>query len=185
MPRLFYAIDLPQELKNELSCIAPELKALGRHIRPVSLGSYHLTMLFLGDQVASSIVELERIGREAVANARPCRLTVGPIGFFPRVSYLTLTGETETLSVISVVLRDLCSSYLEQPDTKPFRAHVTLARHKKKASRAEKEKISEMYAPFEGMQFTSDELVLYESELTPSGAIYTAVDRFKFGAGPL
>ena len=181
MPRLFYAVDLPQELKSALSSLAPELKSLGRHIRPVSTASYHLTMLFLGDQPGSLIEDLVRIGNESVANARPCRLTVGPAGFFPRVSFLTLTGELETLSVISVVLRDLCSAYLEQPDTKPFRAHVTLARHKKKISATEKGKIAEIFAPFEGREFTADELVLYESELTPKGAIYTVVERFRFG----
>lgn len=181
MPRLFYAVDLPQELRDELSSLAPDLKSIGRHIRSVSSGSYHLTMLFLGDQPASSIEDFLRIGRDSVRNARPCRLMVGPAGFFPRVSYLTLTGELETLSVISVVLRDLCSDHLEQPDTKPFRAHVTLARHKQKISGSEKGRIADLFAPFEGREFTADELVLYESELSPRGAIYTAVERFRFG----
>jgi 2'-5' RNA ligase len=70
---------------------------------------------------------------------------------------------------------------MEQPDTKPFRAHVTLARHKQKISSSEKGKIAEMFATFEGREFTADELVLYESELTPRGAKYTALERFKFG----
>lgn len=181
MPRLFYAVDLPQELKDKFSSLAPELKKIGRHIRPVSPGSHHLTMLFLGDLPASSIEELVRIGSESVENARPCTLRIGPTGFFPRVSYLTLTGESETLSVISLALRESCANLLEQPDTKPFRAHLTLARHKKRINRSEKGRIAELFAPFEGRELTVDELVLFESELTPRGAVYTTVKKFKFG----
>jgi 2'-5' RNA ligase len=181
MPRLFYAVDLPDDIKDVIAPVVSSLRDLGRDVRPVGRHGFHLTLLFLGDQPASAIADFAEFGSNAVAPARPCQLALGLPGFFPRVSFLTLKGETETLAVISSVLNDSCADYLEQPETRPFKPHVTLARHKSRIDPRQKERIVELFAPFEGRSWTADELVLFESELTPKGAIYSAVERFRFG----
>lgn len=181
--RLFYAIDLPDDIKRPIAECLPELRKLGHHIRPVRESGMHLTLLFLGEMPESVLPDLSEYGTNAVAAARPCRLEIGPVGFFPRVSFLTLTGEIETLILVSSVLADTCSGYLEKPETRPFKAHVTLARHKQKIRSGEKDRIKGIYSQFQGLSWIADELVLYESELTSKGAIYTAIERFKFGSG--
>lgn len=180
MPRLFYAIDLPAELKDELAPSVMSLRDLGRHVRPVGRHAFHLTLLFLGEQPATALEDFVAFGHDAVAPARPCKLALGPSGFFPRVSFLTLTGETETLMVISSVLHETCASYMERPDDRPFKAHITLARLKKKLRPSEKGKIAEAFAKFEGRSWVADELILFQSDLTPKGAIYTVIERFPF-----
>jgi len=181
MPRLFFAIDLPEELKEPLAPATLSLRNLGRHVRPVGRHAFHLTLLFLGEQPEEILPDLSAIGADAVAAARPCRLALGPPGFFSRVSFLTLIGEIETLSVVSGVLADACSGYLDRPETRPFKAHVTIARHKKNVKPNEKEQIRETFSPFEGRSWVTDELILFKSDLTPKGAIYTALERFPFG----
>lgn len=181
MPRLFYAVDLPNELRDVLAPRALALRDLGRHIRPVGRHSFHLTLLFLGDQPEAAIPDFGETAKSAVGPARSCEIALGPVGFFPRVSFLTLTGELETLAMVSSVLKNGCESYLERPDTRPFKAHVTLARHKKNVSRTEKERITREFAEFEGRSWVANDLVLYESELTPRGAVYTVVERYAFG----
>jgi len=181
MTRLFFAIDLPERLKAPIAPVVSSLSDLGRHVRPVGEGSLHATLLFLGEQPQSILPDLAETAKGAVAGARPCRLEIGPVGFFPRVSFLTLVGEIETLTVIASVLSDACANYLENPETRPFKAHVTLSRHKERISPGEKERIASLLSSFEGLSLTVDELILFESELTRSGAIYTPVGRFRFG----
>lgn len=180
MPRVFFAIDLPHELKDDLAPAALSLRDLSRHVRPVGRRSFHLTLLFLGDQPPSILPDLSRIGNDAVAGARPCNLAVGPAGFFPRVSFMTLTGELDTIAVLANVLSEACVGYVERPETRPFKAHVTLARHRRNITPEEKERIRSVFSPFEGWSWVADELILFESDLTPKGAIYTALDRFPF-----
>ena len=180
MLRLFYAIDLPDVLKSRLEKVNAQPGIFGSHVKPVKGASFHLTMLFLGDQPEGNLKALGEAGKNSVLTARPCELVIGKAGFFPRVSFLTLTGDIETLAFISMNLAVECEKYLEKPETRPFKAHVTIARHKKPVSRSEKETITEMFREFEGERIRIEGLVLFKSELTRSGAIYTILEKFPF-----
>jgi len=179
--RLFFAIDLPPNLIRELKPAVGRLRDLGRHVKPVKEHGLHATMLFLGDQNEKCLHELSRIASDAVMGARPCNLSLGPVGFFSRVSFLTLLGEIETLTMISMMLKAGCINYLEKPDDRPFKGHITVARHKQSIRHGEKEIIRRTFSKFEGEKWVTDEMVLYQSELTPGGAIYTRVEGFSFG----
>ena len=180
MPRLFYAVHLPSELQEELTPAVQSLKQFCSHARPVPKDSLHLTLLFLGEQPESTLPDFFTIGSQVVSTARPCNVALGPVGFFPKVSFLTLTGEFETLALISHSLLETCQDYLEQPEERPFKPHITLARHKQNIRPTEKEKIRETFAPFVGRSWVITEMVLFESELSPKGPKYTALRRFHF-----
>jgi len=181
MPRLFFAIDLPPDIKDRLGPVAQSLGRIGPHVRPVGRGSFHLTSLFLGEQPEHVIPDLCSFATQAVAPARPCSLAIGPPGFFPRVSFLTLAGEIETLAMISHVLKETCGSYLERPEDRPFAAHVTLARLKRTLRPDEKAGIIQVLSPFEGLSWVASEMILFRSDLVPKGAVYTSIERFPFG----
>jgi RNA 2',3'-cyclic 3'-phosphodiesterase len=180
MPRLFFAIDLPREIKEKISPAIISLRELGAHVRPVGRESMHLTMLFLGEQPGNIIPELVSIATQAVSGARPCDVSIGPAGFFPRVSFLTLIGEIETLIMVSRSLSTECAGYLERPEDRPFKAHITIARHKQNIRPQEKARITELFSKYAALAWTCRELVLYESDLTPKGPIYKALERFPF-----
>jgi 2'-5' RNA ligase len=181
MVRLFYAVEIDEEIKKALRPALDPIRKLGNHVRVAGSGGMHLTLLFLGEQPEDVVPDFVQIGRDAVEMARPCSVAIGPPGYFPRVSYLTLTGEIETLGMIASMLNETCSGYLEKQETRPFKAHLTLARHKKNISGQEKEKIGKEFSGFEGRSWIIDELVLFKSDLTPKGAIYTVLGKFKFG----
>jgi RNA 2',3'-cyclic 3'-phosphodiesterase len=181
MPRLFYAIDLPEEVKLELGPVVSALGKIGSWIRPVGRSAYHLTLLFLGEQQDEFVPEIIAMGAEAVVGARQCRVEIGPAGFFPRVSFLTLNGEIETLAMVSMTLCQSCRCYLEKHEDRPFKPHITVARHKQNIRPPEKEKITEMLKPFEGKSWEVRDLILFNSDLTTKGPKYTPVERFPFG----
>jgi 2'-5' RNA ligase len=183
MVRLFYAVEIDDGIKRSLAHEVIALRNLGRHVRPVGSHGMHITLLFLGEQPDNVLEDFIGFGHDAVAMARPCKLEIGPAGFFPRVSFLTLIGEIETLLMVSSMLKQTCSGYLERPDDREFKAHLTLARHKQKISMVEKEVIRKAFAGFKGQSWLVNEIVLIKSDLTPKGAVYTAIERFKFGSG--
>lgn len=182
MVRLFYAVEVDEDIKASLRPGLNAMSSLGRHVRTVKPTGMHITLLFLGEQPKEVVTDFVSFGKDAVSMARPCTLQIGTPGFFPSVSYLTLTGEIETLVMISSMLKETCSGYLERPDTRPFKAHLTLARHKQKIAGKEKDIILREFKGIEGSSWEVDELVLYKSDLTPKGAIYTDLGRFKFGS---
>jgi RNA 2',3'-cyclic 3'-phosphodiesterase len=180
MTRLFIAVDLPNDIKDRIGPSVVSLRELGSHIKPVGREVMHLTLLFIGEQPENLINEFEKIAGRTATASRPCQLAIGPVGFFPRVSFLTLTGEIETLVMASRMLAEECRGYLEHFDDRPFKTHVTVARHKENIKPIEKAKITRTFAAFEGLSWVCNELVLYKSDLTPKGPIYTAIRRFPF-----
>jgi RNA 2',3'-cyclic 3'-phosphodiesterase len=180
MTRLFIAVDLPKEISDRIGPSVVSLRELGSHIRPVGQEGMHLTMLFLGEQPENLICEFKHIAERAASASRPCQLAIGPVGFFPRVSFLTLTGEIETLVMVSRMLSEECRGYLEHFDDRPFKTHVTVTRHKQNIKPIEKAKIARIFAEFEGLSWVCSELVLYKSDLTPKGPIYTVIKRLPF-----
>jgi len=180
MPRLFYAIDLPHEIKADLIPVVSSLSRLGGHVRPVGAGGLHLTLLFLGEQPDETVDDFRAFGKQVTEGARACKASIGESGFFPRVSFLTLEGELDTIFVIATVLKSLCAGYLERPDDRPFKPHITLARHKQNITGTEKEFIKNQTAKFKGRSWEIDRLILFESQLTPKGATYFEQGVFTF-----
>lgn len=178
MRRLFFAIDLPEELKEKLAPVTISLRELGTHVKPVGRSSFHLTLLFLGEQPEDAIPALIDFGKQAVSLARPCRVELGDVGFFPRVSFLKLVGEIETIAMISHALKESCLKYLEEPEIKPFQPHITVARHKQNIKPSEKSRITADFAPFKGADWIVESMILFESKLTPKGAFYSPVHVF-------
>lgn len=175
--RLFVALDLPEDLRTGI-------EAWGRReladpaLRPVSRGSLHITLAFLGYRPEREIERLAQVvtGLESPAptielghpvakpSSRRARLFALPAG---SPGAVVLQGELE---------EELVSKRLYKPEKRPFWPHVTVARVKpeghgsKRPQRVAKQpgKLPQaLLQPFGGIR-----VALYRSELKPSGAEY-------------
>lgn len=124
--RLFFALWPEDELRKSLMRMTQRvLDKRGKRVRPENL---HLTLVFLGSVTAS-----QRACAEAVADTiagEAFVLQLEQIGHWPRPRIVWLAPQKTPGALIALVqqLRQGLTACGYQPETRPYRAHMTLAR---------------------------------------------------------
>ncbi|MBI5732421.1 RNA 2',3'-cyclic phosphodiesterase [Candidatus Jorgensenbacteria bacterium] len=177
MPRLFIAINLPKEIKSEISKIIKETPT------PLWfrwLPEWHITITFLGDQEDYSIQDIETAMQKTCEGMHAGELSVefkevcyGPPGRTPRMAWLTTTDETSRkIALFKRRLEDnLEKSGIDwERESRPFHGHVTLARFES-TTHAHLPPIEQKFTT----SFTVPSIDLIKSKLERTGAIYTRI----------
>ena len=135
----------------------------------------HLTLKFLGDTEEGILVDLENALQAAVKDFSPMDFTISAPGHFggrnPKVIWLGLQMPEEIFTLQKEVEKTV-HQYGFPLEERTFHPHLTLGRVK------DQNGMKGMLAylkrrPIEMESFKADELILFKSELKPSGAEYT------------
>jgi 2'-5' RNA ligase len=187
MIRSFIAIDLPKETRKHLQQIQEELKKCGAGVRWVRPGSIHLTLKFLGDVPSGQVENIARAVAQEVRQEPPLTLGAAGLGAFPsrrrpRVIWIGMEGEVQRLSRIQARIENALEPLGFIREKRPFRPHLTIGRIK---HRRGLQTLIDAMATLDMPQFNSfdaDEIILYKSDLRPTGAIYTKLHRIPLAA---
>jgi 2'-5' RNA ligase len=177
--RLFVAVDVPEALKERIETdvvgrLRPSLPA-ARWTRPEGR---HLTLKFLGRVEDDGVAGVREAVRSVAGRHRAFRAAFSEVGGFPslRRTRVLWVGVGEGAAPMAALASDL-ERGLEplglEPERRPFRGHLTLARFRSPTVVGE---LAGVRVPAEDFEVT--ELVLFESRLHPQGARYAAVERF-------
>ncbi|MFC2016844.1 RNA 2',3'-cyclic phosphodiesterase [Chloroflexota bacterium] len=182
--RSFIAIELPDELKLELTQLETQLK-LGAQplVKWVDPYSIHLTLKFLGSIAADKVDEITRAMEEAVRGISPFRLNVKDLGVFPnlrrvQVAWVGMGGEVDKLGQLQQRIESNLVPLGFAPESRPFTPHLTLARLRDRASLDERQRFGQLIV---GTRFEAaytikiDAINLMRSQLTREGAIYNRI----------
>lgn len=174
--RLFIAIELPEEVKS----ILLRLRSAIPGARWVPREQLHLTLAFLGELDQAELPRLT----EALSGIRAAgfELRFGATGCFPnrrqpRVLWVGLEQEPRLENLAAKIRNAVLSCGIPQEE-RPFSAHITLGRLKLVATRevaAFLDQPQKQIIPAVGVK----EFILYQSSLTPQGAIHTPHRRFR------
>lgn len=163
--RLFFALWPDDETRGALARLARErlAKASGR---PVPAQNLHLTLVFLGHVDAERRACAERAADGL--SARAFTLELSRTGYWPRPRVLwSAPDETpDALSGLASALSEALVACGHEPESRPFRAHITLAR---KVARAPSRSA---HGP---LRWRVDAFHLIESETHPQGARYRSL----------
>jgi 2'-5' RNA ligase len=174
MPRLFTAIEVPDEIREELYRLRMPLPG-ARWIKPES---YHITLRFAGDIGNSE-------AREFVANLANIEID----GFELRLSGLGVFGGDNPHAIWAGVepqpqLEDLARAHEKaarnaglQPETRAFKPHVTLARLKHSNVEAVARFLTR-YGGYRSEPFFVTRTLLMSSRPSVGGGPYGVEDRF-------
>ena len=193
MIRAFLAVELSQELRDELAVVQQELKQriepeMKRHTRIswVQPGKIHLTIKFLGDMdeqvIDPLLVTVEQaIGRQTAVNVPLERLGVFPHPQNPRVLWIGPSenwekgAEARRVAEIHSAIEQACEGLSFLRETKPFSPHLTLARIKvgERQVGVTLAKIGVLDRPLALGALAVESVVLMKSELKPTGSVYT------------
>ncbi len=177
--RSFLAFELPPEIREKIGAVSRELQKTRMPVRWVKVENIHLTMIFLGSVNEDAIDEIKEKVHLVVNRFSTIRTRLNGVGVFPhwrkpRVIWVGLNGEIETLSN----LRDQLQSELKvlglREEKRPFRPHLTIGRFKDRADRDEELKsILDRHHDITSNLHHLNELILFKSDLKPDGPVYT------------
>jgi 2'-5' RNA ligase len=187
--RTFLAIELPAEIRQIVADIQNKLKrSCPFDIRWLKPESIHLTLKFFGNVSGDDIIALSRVAEQHSAVLAPLQLAVKKLGVFPslqrpRVLWIGLSGETAPLVTLHKKLEQGWADCGFAKEDRPFRPHLTIGRIKSSRLDGDPVKFMAQAGDWSAGSFRADGLVLFQSDLTPQGAIYTELARFPFCAG--
>ncbi len=182
--RAFIAIELPEEVKADLSSVQGRLKPEQHpYVKWVSVAGIHLTLKFLGNIDQEKVSPIAEAMAQAAQKASPFRLEVGALGAFPnlrrpQVIWVAVGGEVEKLASLHRGIDQSLVALGFPPESRSFTPHLTLGRLKERASAEERRRIGEALLAAKGegvVPFQVTEISLMRSTLTPKGAIYNRI----------
>lgn len=151
-------------------------------VRPDNI---HLTLKFLGNIDSTDIVGIAGAMSEAIQGCGPINLYAEGVGVFPgikraRVIWMGLGGQVQPLSEIQRKLEKNLAEIGFSEENRSFQAHLTLGRFKSAVNPKVIEPILQKYSAIRSEAFTLNQIVLFKSDLTPSGPVYSALQRVIF-----
>jgi 2'-5' RNA ligase len=182
MPRLFIALDLPEDVVAALDRLCEGLPG----VRWSDPGQFHLTVRFIGEVGQGTFYEIG----EALAGVShaPFELGLKGLGQFPpRGQPHTLWVGVDDPSGALGGLRRRIERVLEQvglePERRKFTPHVTLGRFR--SPPPEPRLASYFFARnlFRTERFPVSSFGLYASQLRPEGSLYTLEASYDFVVG--
>jgi len=186
--RSFIAIELPNELKSELTRLEARLKSDNQPgVKWVNPDSIHLTLKFLGNIAADRTGEITRAMENAVQGISPFHLEVKELGVFPnlrrvQVAWVGISGEVDKLSQLQKRIETALTPLGFAPETRAFTPHLTLARLRDQTPLDERQRFGQLIA---NAKFDTagtievDAISLMRSQLTRKGAIYSQISSVK------
>jgi 2'-5' RNA ligase len=182
--RVFLAINLPPEVKQELH----RLLCLLRQNNPspafhwVREEGIHLTLHFFGNLETDRINRLTPLLKDFFANYKGFTLALDRFGCFPneknpRVFFIALQPNAALLGMANNLRKYLAGLSFEV-ESRPFQAHLTLARLDNYGSRTSIVENRALWK-FDFHSFPVESVELMESKLQRGGAVYSVVEKFR------
>jgi 2'-5' RNA ligase len=188
--RTFIAVDPSPAVQAAVDAEAARLRAwLGRAglahtLRWSPATNLHCTLRFLGNTTPAQGAQVRAALQALSPEVAPFRLTVAGVGAFPhlgnpRVLWFGLGGDVAALAALQARVEALTVQAGWAGETKPFAAHLTVARAVRSADRRTLQPVGDLLAqaaatsPASLGSFAVERLIFYQSELQPGGSRYT------------
>jgi 2'-5' RNA ligase len=184
--RQFLAVELPEPARNGLAGLRTRLEPAcpgWRWVRPESI---HLTLRFLGEVAEERDRGIRELWRRAVETIGPLSFRLEGVGCFPqgrspRVLWVGVheTGRGGRLTALAREVELAAREAGFPAEQRPFRPHLTLAR----AARGRRATVPLDAIYSDPTEIAVSGVVLFRSDLQPTGARYTALTVFPLGGG--
>ncbi|MFH1478483.1 MAG: RNA 2',3'-cyclic phosphodiesterase [Candidatus Omnitrophota bacterium] len=176
--RAFIAVEIPLAIKEKLSLLISDLKKSNANVKWVGIEGLHFTLKFLGDIEKDKVGDISKELKKISSSSSIFSVKFSKIGAFPnmnkpRVIWLGISqGENNLISLnkkIELSMEELGF----QKEGREYKAHLTLGRVRSFENISQLAKIINSLKIHIKGSVEINKIVLYQSTLTPKGAIYT------------
>jgi 2'-5' RNA ligase len=176
--RTFIAVELPEKIISSISRVQEDIRSYGFKVRWVRPKNIHLTLKFLGNVKKADIDKVGEAIFKSVKGYSPITLKAKGIGTFPgikrpRVIWVGISGQLDLIIGLHKALDEKLEAIGFPRENRSFKGHLTLGRIKAKIDPRRFGDALNEFVGFESESFVADRIVLFKSELKPSGAVYT------------
>ena len=172
--RAFFGLPVPEPQREELARFLDVCAQAAPNFRWTPKGNLHLTIRFVGS-VDRALVEsvADTLAHRALA---AFDIQLGDVGSFgrgraARVVWLGLRNGAEAAAALAARVDEECVRSGLAPESRPYQAHVTLARVRSRGGA----RLPELPPMPRLKLWRADQLVLYSSRLMRTGAVYEAL----------
>jgi len=187
--RLFIAVELPDEVRKNITELINELKEVGSAVKWVEEKNLHITLKFLGwveDRKVDNVVELatKAAGGTGSFKAKFEGTGTFPSGKNPRVVWVGMGEGGEKLKKLADSLEEALSNAGYRSEEREFSSHATIGRVKVPRQARDKgvDKLKEKMESIKDPKFGEaivDHIDIMKSTLTPKGPVYEIIKEVK------
>lgn len=183
--RSFVALPCPSGLRTEVAEARREWRETPADVKWADPAQIHLTLRFLGDASPAALEDLHERLEATARRTDPVTLVPGETGAFPgwsraRVLWVGFEDVDDgAIARLSAAVEGDARAAGFEPVDRPFVPHLTLGRVKGREARAAIEPVRRWRAASGAEEV--EEMVLFESQLGPGGAIHTPLARYTLG----
>lgn len=179
MKRTFIAIKIPV-LKQKMEIIADIQEALrDEKIKWVESWNMHITLFFIGDTLDDMIQPISGKLENHLKAVKCFNLKLKGLGVFksvrdPKVIWIGINHSSE-LQMLKNQIDEIITSFGFKADERAFKPHLTLGRVKWVGNKSGLKKLIEENAETDFGEVAIDQVIFYESRLTPQGPVYKSL----------
>jgi 2'-5' RNA ligase len=184
--RTFLALPLDAAIIARLVEAQQALMAVGGRVRWVAGENLHLTLKFLGGVEDKDLAEVCRIAAATASQAEPFEFVVKGLSSVPpsgqmRMVWCGIEEPTGRLAKLQQMAEQAYAGLGFKMENRRFRPHLTLGRVK---SGRDVEPLRAAVAKFADNEFGTQpagELIVFSSQLTPDGPMYSPLATTRLG----
>jgi 2'-5' RNA ligase len=180
--RLFVAVHLPEEIRERLATVQNRLRRAQADVSWVKPGNLHITLKFLGETESGQLDRIRSALADAAQGIAAFAAEVTEVGTFggrmPRVVWAGVRDGATSIAALARAVENALAGVGVAREKRDFTAHFTLGRIR--SPRNLEALLAALRAePADGFGTVRvEQFALMESELNPSGSIYTVRDWF-------
>jgi len=185
--RTFLALEIDEPTRDALVAAERSIGAAGAKMKWVERENLHVTMNFLGDVADETVSRVCEIAAGVAAEAAPFdfdvrgAVCVPPKGRAVRMIWAGVGEPTGALNSLYSKLAEAFAGFGLRQEQRAFKPHITLARIKFAPDAERLRKAVEQWGQTNfGLQH-ADELVVFSSQLTPTGPVYSPIAKPPLG----
>jgi 2'-5' RNA ligase len=184
--RIFLALDLDDDIRSGLIRIRDKIDLGGAKVKWVDPEQLHITLKFLGDIADDTVRQVHLVAQQVARQMSPFKFRVRnvlcvPSGGPVRMFWAGVEDAGDSMKSLHGVLDEAMGGLNFRREDREFSPHITLARVKFAPNPQQIRRTVQAVSGADfGVQLV-EELVVYSSQLTPSGPVYSAIGRSRFG----
>lgn len=177
--RVFLGIPLTEEVTTRVAPFIDALQKTEADCTFVSLENLHITVKFLGMVEEPAVEEIIGHLRGMIAEFHSFPIQVKEVGVFPhqeRISVVWIGASGSELVSLLKKTNQLLSTIRKKDHQE--HPHITIARIKSGKNKERMQRLVQQWKDRSFGEMQIDKVILYESQLTPSGPVYRPLQEF-------
>jgi 2'-5' RNA ligase len=181
--RTFVCVSPPDEVKLEITEYISLLKRSGHSYRWAAAEQMHITLRFLGEAEPSQVQKIDT-ALSSIGGVSEFDIALSGAGGFPdmsrpKVLWLRVGEGASSLEKLALRVEGAAKNADFAPETRKFRAHLTLARVK--AGAPLPDKLAEMLQNTPSLSWRCRNFILMKSVLAEGGALHIPLREYPLG----